>query len=125
MTQQLPIAQTAHRVEGRDGEITYFTGVRLGYGTSESADKDRWFEVDIYRTADGEYVVHTRGCSRLPGEETKRRVVRTTSAFEIIELLTVHHGGKTYIPRASARAIAQAAQWDVSVRDAYVNRAVI
>lgn len=119
------LASTAHRIEGRDGEIVYFTGVRLGSGSSQTPDKDRWFEVDIYRSADGEYLLHTRGCSRLAGEETKRRIVRTRSAFEIIELLTVNHNGKTYIPRSSARALAQAANWDTKVRDAYVNRAVV
>lgn len=123
-TQAPPPVQTAHRVEGRDDEVVYFTGRRLGAGSSANDAKDRWFEVDLFRTAEGEFVVWTRGCSRIAGEETKRRVIRTTSAFEVVELLTVNHHGKTYIPRASARALAQAAQWDDDMRDAYVNRAV-
>lgn len=118
------------RLEGRDGSVFEFEGRRLGHGSSDEPDKPRWFEVNVYSRhspISGEhetYVVHTQGKSRVAGETTRARISETTSAYEIVELLTVVNQGRMYIPRQSARALAQAAQWDDDVRDAYVNRAV-
>lgn len=113
---------------GRDGREFKFTGERLGSGSSEHPDKDRWFEVDIYRGVvndDPVYVVHTQGMSRIDGEVTRARVALSQSAYEVVELLTVNHNGKLYLPRQSSHALSQAAQWDDNLRDAYVNRAVL
>lgn len=123
---------------GRDGTILRVLGQHLGHGTSEQAGKDRWFEVDIYLTATG-YIVHTQGKSSRVGEHTLSRIRHTSSAFELIEILTVKrciidgrhtcdipsHEKRLYLPRQSSHALAQAAQWDDDVRDAYVNRAVL
>jgi hypothetical protein len=118
----------AHELRGRDGGTFHFSGRHLGSGSSDHPDKDRWFEVDLYVAeiaGERTYVVHTQGRSRVPGEVTRSRIAQTTSAFEVVELLTVNHGGKLYIPRQSSHALAQAAQWDDGIRDAYVNRAVV
>lgn len=109
----------------RDGARFTFTGQLLGSGTSYRDFKQRWFEIDLYLTEDDEYVVHTRGRSTIAGESTLSRISRTSSAFEVVELLTVNHNGKLYIPRQSSHAMAQAAQWDDDIRDAYINRAVL
>ena len=117
-----------YTLTGRNGDTFNFTGERLGSGSSEHPDKDRWFEVDIYRGVVNDeqvYVVHTQGRSRVQGETTRARVALSQSAYEVVELLTVNHGGKLYIPRQSSHALAQAAQWDAGLRDAYVNRAVV
>jgi hypothetical protein len=113
-----------YELKTRDGGVMRLHAQRLGHGSSDDGQRPRWFVVDIFRTSDGVYVVYTQGMSQIEGETTFVRIVQTSSAFEIIELLTVYHNGKTYLPRQSARAIAQAAQWDDNVRDAYVNRAV-
>src|SRR5262245_817067 len=115
-----------YRIRGRNNEIIEFDGVRLGHGSSHEDGRPRWFEVEIYRRAGGglRYVVVTRGRTRVEGETTGTSGVETDPAFEIISILTVHHNDKTYIPRQSDRALAQAAQWDDDVRDAYINRAV-
>lgn len=114
-----------YRVMDRGGVPVDFDGVRLGHGSSNDGQRPRWFEVEIYRRSDDDkFVVVTRGRSRVEGETTRIRVVQTSSAFEVVSLLTVHHKGKTYIPNQSDRALAQAAQWDDDIRDAYVNRAV-
>jgi hypothetical protein len=110
-------------LDTRDGTHE-FHGRLLGSGTSDDGYRERWFEVSIYQPDAGGYLVHTLGKSRVPGERTFIRLVETTSAFEIVELLTVHHNDKTYIPRQSARALAQAAMWDEDIRDAYINRVV-
>lgn len=115
---------------GRNGGAFHFVGQRLGSGSSEHPDKDRWFEVDLYRgvVADDPeqvYVVHTQGKSRVAGEVTRSRIALSQSAYEVVELLTVNHNGKLYLPRQSSHALSQAAQWDDGIRDAYVNRAVL
>lgn len=84
----------------------------------------RWFEVRIIREADGTYVVHTMGASVVPGEIPYCRLVRTASAFEIIELLTVRRDDRVTLTGPSARAISQAAKYDPAIADAYVNRQV-
>jgi hypothetical protein len=70
------------------------------------------------------YLVLTYGRTRVPGETDKRRAAWTDSAFEVIELLTQRSGGEAFLPAAAARVLAQAAQWDDDLQDAYVNRAV-
>lgn len=142
------------RLAGRDGEPHEFYGRLLGAGTSRAdhhtdhasryADRGekcsacRWFEVALYRrlqpttTGNGgesqtaDYVVHTVGGSAVPGEERRSRVSYTSSAFEVIELLTVRpHRGEPFIAQQSARALAQAASLDDDMRESYINRAVV
>jgi hypothetical protein len=106
----------------------------------ERCNACRWFEVSIYVVEDGvarthdsvghyapgrEYVVHTVGQSRVPEEKTFQRVMRTTSAFELVEFLTVRKPGDTFLPEPSARALARLADVYDDVREAYVNRAVM
>ena len=108
----------------RDGRIDRFIGYHLGFGTSAHHSKNRWFEVDLYRQVDGVYVIHTRGESSVEGETTRSRIVRTSSAYEVIELLTVYHNNKVFLTRPSSRALSQAAKWDEDICDAYIHRAV-
>ncbi len=128
-----------YTIEGRDENRFSFRGRRLGHGTSWRDGRPRWFEVDIYKATTGTYIVHTQGRSEVAGEKTLARILRTQSAFEIIEMLTVtkcdvcashtcqsrEHTKRLYLPRQSSHALAQAAQWDDDIRDAYVNRAVL
>jgi hypothetical protein len=129
---------------GRDGEPFSFTGAKLGHGSSArnhhnhntSIDEFapqryrcsgcRWFEVDIYLTAEDRYVVHTTGVSVVPGESRLSRISVTESPFEVIELLTVRKKNEEpFITTQSARALAQAAEVDDGIREAYINRAVV
>lgn len=126
---------------------TTFNGTVLGSATSEdlqhnhkgpyvsstpangkrpSCSACRWFEVTLYDDEDAdEYVVHTVGRSILPDEIDYARVSRTTSAYEVVEILTVRQKGSVFIAAPSLRALAQAAAIDDDMRDAYVNRAVV
>lgn len=124
MTVSIEPRVTEHSITDRDNTPVSFTGRLLGSSTSFADHKDRWFDVSIYVERDGTYVVWTVGRTLNEDERPLFKIVRTGSAFDVIEVLTVHHRGKTYIPRASARALAQAAQWDDNIRDAYINRAV-
>lgn len=135
-----------HTIElvGRDGRTSRYAAALLGDASSRrdehTHDRERdpyvppggrcsacrWFEVDIYRTDAGTYVVHTVGASVVPGERRRSRVTETTSAYEVIELLTVRpYGKEPFITAQSAGALAQAAELDDDVRDAYINRAVV
>lgn len=109
----------------------------------EKCSACRWFEVAIYRrywidaedraagidyTHDGphDYVVHTVGGSSVAGEKRFSRVQGTTSPYDVIELLTVRPVDRDpFIASQSARALAQAADVDRGIRDAYINRAVV
>jgi hypothetical protein len=125
-----------------------FTGRIIGAGTSEAAHHNhtedflsprtpdgterrrkcsacRWLETTLYRTEDKKYVVHTIGRSIVPGEIDYIRVTFTTSAYEMVEILTVKSAREPYIPDPSARALAQAAELYDDVQEAYVNRAVV
>lgn len=108
-----------HRLIDKEGEFVV-TARQLASASSWKPRKLRWFEVALYKTGDGRYVVHTVGRSTVAGDITRARVVLTPSAFEVIELLTVHNRGETYIPQDSIRALAQAAQWDDDLKARYL-----
>lgn len=120
-------------------QLITFTGVEIGTASSKydthnhDADRPvngqrcsacRWQEVRLFKRATGDYAVYTVGRSVVPGEKDFIKYRTTTSAFEVIELLTVRNGSNTFLPVPAARALAQAAQHDDDIRDAYVNRAV-
>ena len=107
-----------YTLRGRD-ETIEIVAWHLGHGSSFRAGKLRWFEVDIYRADNGEYFVHTRGMTVIADETTFTRILRTRSAFEIVDALIVNHGDKIYLPQQSTRALAQAAQWDDDCLEAY------
>lgn len=130
----------------QQGEVS-FTGELLGTATSEGEHHShpgsqfvqpgrdaqgrknkcnacRWHEVDIYRTDDGRYILHTVGATTIPGEIELARIISTRSAYELVEL-TVVRAASPYIPVTSLRALAQAASLDDDVQDAFVNRAVV
>lgn len=146
---------TASRRDEHDHPLAYDRdGAQVTFaeaGTRCSAC--RWFEVGIYEVL-GEvvegcncdpaptdahqpscglepptarYLVVTCGRSIVPGERDKRRTTWTDSAFDVIEVLTQRpdRAREPFIPAASRRALARAAQWDDDVRDAWINRAVV
>jgi hypothetical protein len=100
----------------------------------EKCSACRWFEVAIYlpdKTED--YILHTIGRTRVPSENDWGRVRETVSAYELIELLTVRPRpragfedveGRKFLPEASARVLAQAAEFDEGIKEAYVARKV-
>ena len=51
-----------------------FEGELLGSGTSYTEHKPRWFEVDIYKTVGGKYVVAGAGRSRVVHSPTCERI---------------------------------------------------
>jgi len=149
VTSKLIVQPSLVELEGRNGSRHEFTGALLGSGSSrsehhsdhrgESAQRGtkcsacRWFEVAIYRREPNrhnrgvaDYVVHTVGNTTVHGERRLSRIKYTRSAFDVLELLTVRPVDRDpFIAAQSARALAQAAQLDEDIRDAYINRAVV
>jgi hypothetical protein len=126
---------------GREGETFSFHGVALGAGTSQRDSHNhpgdypnpgqkcsacRWYEVTIYISDDEKFIVHTTGDSKVPGEKRFSRIIETDSAFEVVEILVVRkRDNDPYLPAQAARALAQAAEIDDRIREAYINRAVV
>lgn len=106
-------------VSDGNGQPFRFRGRKLGAGTSQRADKKRWFEVAIYRDVrTNSYVLHTVGRSDIPGERQRYRLIITPSAYEVAERLVVAYGNDVYIPSQSMRAITAAAQYDDDMLEA-------
>lgn len=107
----------------------------------------RWFEARIFRELElppgvddvvdvtdpadvrlGQYVVHYVGGTIVPGEVPLCRYEVTPSAFMVIESMTTRQttdrGPEVYLAKPAAHALASAAQFDVNLREAYINRAV-
>jgi hypothetical protein len=119
-------------------------GYLLGRATSEKDDHNhsqdftpdgqrcsacRWFEVLIVDTSEDDeagstYLVYTCGRTIIPGERDRTRFVWTDSPREVVEALVVRQHGQPKLPVASARALAQAADLDDDIADAFDNRAV-
>lgn len=60
-----------------------FTGSLLGQGSSDNGDRDRWTEVEVYRTTEG-YAAVIHGCSRRDGEVTLTSVVGAKDAEALV-----------------------------------------
>lgn len=86
----------------------------------------RWNEVTIYGTADKAYVAYTEGRSVCPGEVDYSRIIQARGGVELVDQLTVRsRRGEAFLPRPASQALAQAAEDDDAIYDAFNDRAVI
>jgi ATP-dependent DNA ligase len=113
----MTIMQSIELTDG-GGVRREYTAVQIGAGSSHRADKQRWFEVTIYRTSTGKYLLHTVGRTSITGESDRFRLIETASAFEIVERCIVAHDNRVYIPSQSLRAITTASQYDDDMLEA-------
>jgi hypothetical protein len=126
-----------------------FTGVLLGVSTTYQpthtcpephghAPKSvrcgacRWFETRVFRLVDHDtavlqgrrYVLHHVGRSIVPGEVNLPRYELVGGGHEVVEAYIVRkEGAVPFITKPGAKVLAQAAQFDGEIEDAYVNRA--
>lgn len=138
-----------HQVYDQFGNPTLFEGVLIGHGTTQRDEHShplgqsakagqrcfacRWYEAYIYHVTkllggdlDARFMVATVGGTSVPGERTYYRSHATSSGFEVVELLTIRKtGSEPYMATSAARALAQAAEVDDVIREAYINRAVV
>lgn len=126
------------KLDTPDGEKV-IEGRILGYSTSKRDSHNhaqnppphgwkcsacRWVELTLYKVVDGTFAVYTRGCSSLPGESDRTRLIYTESPYEVVELMTDRRGATPRLPMAAAKVLAQAAHLDSGINEAYINRAV-
>lgn len=71
------------------GRLIDFEGTMLGSGSSFSQGKPRWFEVSIYKTVGGKYVVAGAGRSRVVHAAECSRLTSKSKAVNARELTDV------------------------------------
>lgn len=105
----------------RDGDKPLkFTGEIVGFASSW-AGRPRWFEVEIYRTDSGKFVVHGAGMSDIENEADWHWAVICSSGEEVVEALyRTNKEGMRYLPRTSQDALAEASERVPQIADAYV-----
>lgn len=108
----------------RDGDRSLvFEGELIGRGSSRRGDAPRWFEVHIYRTAGGVFVIGGAGRSLLPGETDRCWAETAETGPEAVRLLTRKDDeGVEYLTRTARDALSQAAEADDRIRDAFLKR---
>lgn len=108
----------------RDGDRSLvFDGTLLGNASSERADAPRWFEIAIYRTEAGRYVVAGSGRSRVEGESDRCWAYDYTEPGDVVRRLTrVDTEGVEYITRTARDALRAAAELDDGLRGAFLKR---
>jgi hypothetical protein len=85
----------------------------------------RWTEFRLFRTKDG-YLLHRIGCSQVSGEKDRYGWDEIATAPEVIEVLTTRRRDRDpFLTVPAARLLAQASAFDMALRDAYENRAVV
>lgn len=87
----------------------------------------RWTESRIFlSTADGRYLIHTVGISRVPGETDRFKARWVLTAYEVVSYFVQRPegGGRPFLTNPADMVLAQAAGHDDDLRDAYENRAV-
>lgn len=92
----------------------------------------RWFETRIFRLVDHDaqvlqgmrYALHYVGRSIVPGEVDLPRYELVSGGHGVVEAYIVRKEGQApFITKPGARVLAQAAQSDPDIEDAYINRA--
>lgn len=79
----------------------------------------RWHEAYIYADDDTDgYVLLTVGGTAVPGEIPFKRMTRSSTPMELMATMVVRTASP-YIPISSERALAQAADADDDIREAY------
>lgn len=96
-----------------------FDGDLIAHADSHTPDKDRWTELNLYRTTVGSYVVEALGCTRLPGEITRRRLTVVVNAAQIITTLHPHR----HLSYVARDLLARAGVVDSDVQRAYAEYA--
>lgn len=132
----------AWRILDRDGREILLKGRFLGMGTShrpqhkghragtwaprgEHCSTCRWTEIRIFSRTDGGFYIVNCGASEVPGERDLVRVIEVGTPFEAVEKLANRDRSgsdrRPFLPVPARFALAQAAAYDESLRDAYIN----
>lgn len=105
----------------RDGDVDLaFSGELIGFGTSEEPGRDRWFEVRVYRTEGGTYVVAGTGVSLLPSERDRNWAYVCETAQDAVDALYREdpNTGVRFLTNTARDALDEASLVDSSFRGA-------
>jgi len=109
-------------VWNREQEIR-FEGELLASGSSHRDGKDRWYEVELWRTIDDRYVVHKIGVSDVPGENDRHSAIVADRPEGVVSALYSRRGsGDYHLPLTAKLALEEAAEKDPALREAYLHR---
>jgi len=93
--------------------VVAFEGELLGEASSERGDKDRWFELRLYRTQAGAYIVAGVGKSRVPGETDLCWCKIVDRTEDVIRALQRNDAdGELRLTNVAKRVLDQAAEVD-------------
>jgi len=147
VTEKVPLptrvrpATQLHQLVGRDGSISEFIGHKLSEASSQETEHwrhtspfappkwrcsaCRWIEIELFRLDDPDishknYVVYTRGCSKVPGEKTFARVAFADDPYDVLRLMTQWRGrsgqeDKPVLPDVNLVALEDAADLDPDI----------
>lgn len=106
----------------RDGDVDLqFTGRQIGFGSSQESESRRWFEVRIYDTSGGKYVVEGVGMSTISGERNRRWAVVCDTATDVVDALyRTDRDGTPFLTNTARAALDEAAEHDVEFETAIV-----
>lgn len=108
-------------VYNREQEIT-FDGELLGEGSSWNPSKSRWYEVEIWRTVDGKYVIHKIGMSDVEGETDRHSaIVADTPEGAVRALYSRRSAGDHHLPLTAKKALGDASAIDPPLREAFLH----
>lgn len=90
-----------------------FTGLELASQSSFAQGKPRWFELKIYRTEAGSYVISGAGRTTVPGEKDRCWVKVAGTAAGAVEALHQYDDDDVrYLTRVAQDALTQACELD-------------
>ena len=135
-------------ITNQHGDKITITGALLGIGSSfrprhqnhpgsefapprTHCSTCRWTEIRIFAVdeaegeeAQGHYLIVKRGASVIPGEKDLIEWDWQITGHEVLNSLTTRRGTDAFLTAPSSRALAQAAEFDPGVQDAWTKRAV-
>lgn len=114
---------TQYTIPDRRRTLT-FTGVRLAHSATRPRD-GRWHEVEIFRTDDGQYVVHKMGGSTNEGEVHRHSAQVSNSPEGVVECMhSTDPDGVIYLTRTARDTLEAACAQDVALDAAYRNQSL-
>lgn len=101
--------------------VVSFSGTKLAEASSHQEGKPRWFEVTLYLTDGGTYVVAGAGRTTVAGERDREWATVCDDAAGVVKRLMMHDesSGQRYLPRTSQQLLVDASRVDDGIRSAY------
>lgn len=97
-----------------------FEADHLASSSSADGNRDRWTELDLYRTPSGTYLILGAGCSRLDGEVRFDWMNVQRTGRDVVRALTKRRADRqTTMTRVSRDLLEAASAKDSEIEDAF------